>query len=269
MKRMDKAWFGGLLCAAAWIWLRNRAWISTADEVLPILGALPLYVWLGMPWHFQNAPFSVRPVALVTAVALLLGGVVFDLTLLLAGAWTAALWAWLGARLEREGLLRAQRLLVIPFMAFPWIALDGASLSWYFRLSAAAVTSWFYQVAGFNVAREGVHLMVQSTPISVDASCSGLNTLQSMLIAGTLIVWLQLGASRRYWWSLPVLVGVAWLANTLRVILLIAAALTFSPDFARGWFHMWGGWSVLVLMFVLCWFLFGLVADKQPAKPPS
>jgi exosortase len=267
----DWLWLGALAALAAWIWLRDRAWLSAAEEVLPIVAALPLFAWLGAPWCFRADAFSLHRPTLALAGACLVAGIAGNLTLLLALAWTAALWSWLRQRLAPDQILRAHRLLVLPLMAFPWVTLDGATLSWWFRLSAAWATAGLFHLIGFSVAREGTQLLVQGLPVSVDASCSGLKVLQAMLIAGTIIAFLQLGRTRSYWWSLPCLIGMAWLANTLRVLTLSATALSFGSEFAAGWFHAWGGWFVLVLMFALCWAVFALwrraaaVPQGQPA----
>ena len=87
-----------------------------------------------------------------------------------------------------------------------------------------------------------------------------------MLIAGSVVCYLILGNSSRYWWNLPLLVVMSWLANTVRIICISAAAIWISPKFATGEFHMWGGWAVLLLMFCLCWFIFSL--QEQKKDPP-
>jgi len=63
---------------------------------------------------------------------------------------------------------------------------------------------------------------------------------------------------------------VAWLANTLRVVMLSTVALTFGADAANGWFHEWGGWLVLIVMFGLCGLAFaacGRHAEKPEVQP--
>ena len=73
----------------------------------------------------------------------------------------------------------------------------------------------------------------------------------------------QLGRTRWYWPALLVLPLAAWLANTLRVVMLSTVALTFGADAARGWFHEWGGWLVLIVMFGLCGAAFALLGRGQ------
>ena len=256
MRRSDWFYFLSLSVLAAFIWLRNTQWMSDAADTLPILVALPIFLWLGWPWKLCNQPkeFSSNRIALASTLFIL--GILFNLTTLLAASWTWLLFEWIAARVDPQEHPKAKKLLVLPFMAFPWIALDAQVIGWWFRISGASAASGFFTLLGAQVYREGTFLFVNQIPISVEAACSGLNTLQSMLIAGTAIAFLFLGESTKYWRNIPLLIVIAWLANTLRIIVLIAAALLVSPEFALGAFHMWGGWIVLMMMFGTCWFLF-------------
>jgi exosortase len=116
-----------------------------------------------------------------------------------------------------------------------------------------------------DVARDGTLLSVQGLPVSVEAACSGLNTLQAMLIAGTLAAYVQIGDRKHYWWHLPALVAVAWLANTLRILVICVMALSAGPELASGSFHFLGGWAVLCGMFCICWIIFHLAARYETA----
>ena len=269
MKTKDWLWLAALAGFAALIWCRDRSWVGDASEVLPILGALPVFYWLGAPWRFAAVPFGINLPTLVVAVVLFLLGTLFNLTILIALSWTLAVWSWLKIRLEPDEQTRIRRLLVLLIMAFPWVTLDAGEVGWWFRLSAAWVTAHFYSLIGFAVTRDGTFLNVQGLQVSVEAACSGLKALQAMLIAGTMLAFIQLGRHRLYWFSLPLLIALAWLANTARVFMLTAAALTAGIDFAEGWFHKWGGWFVLMTMFALCWGSFALLGwQSKPAPKP-
>ena len=271
MKFKDWLWLVALAAFAALIWGRDRSWVGNAPEVLPILGALPVFLWLGAPWRFTAAPFAINMTTLAVAVILFVLGTVCNLTLLLALGWALAVWSWLQLRLEPGDRQRVFRLLALLVMAFPWVTLDAGQVGWWFRLSAAWVTEQFYTLLGLVVTRDGTFLKVQGLPVSVEAACSGLKALQAMLIAGTMLAYIQLGRNRLYWWSLPLLILLAWVANTARVLMLTAAALTFGTEFAEGWFHAWGGWFVLMVMFTLCWLSFALLQwqTARVVNPPA
>jgi exosortase len=257
MKWRDLSALAVLLALAAFVWLRDRTWISSSDEVLPLLVAPLLFLWLGEPWRGWRAETSGFKLSggVVGALVFVLG-LALDLTFLLAAAWTILLWSWLREKISAEKISSTRRLLVLALLAFPWLALDLPSLGWWFRLSAAWSAEHFFQMLGFVVARDGTQIVVQNFPVDVSAACAGLKVLQAALVAGSVLAFVLLGRSRWYWPAVAVLPLVAWLANTLRVVMLSAVALTFGADAANGWFHEWGGWLVLVAMFGLCALLF-------------
>ena len=245
MKLRDQFWLGGLLAMATFIWLRDRTWLTSSDEVLPLLAAPAVFLWLGEPWRgWQKEANAINFKLFITALVIFILGLALDVALLLALAWTMALWSWLSKKISPTQSNKLRRLLVLLLLAFPWLALDLPSLGWWFRLSAAWSAEHFFQALGLAVTRDGTQIVVQNFPVAVTAACAGLNALQAMLVAGSLMAFVQLGRTRWYWPALLVLPLVAWLANTLRVVMLSTVALTFGADAARGWFHEWGGWIV-------------------------
>ena len=273
MKARDLLWPTGLAALAAWVWLRDPGWWSEAGDTLPVLAALPLFIWMAAPWRFLSETGKLSPGASVASGALLLAGGLGDLTVLLAAGWTALLWAWLGPRLVPETRPAVRRLLVLPFLAFPWIACEGQALGWWFRLSAAATAQGVFSWIGLNVTRAGTDLVVQGCPVAVAPACAGLGTLQAMLIAGCVPAYLYFGerGGARYWASLLALLGVSWLANTIRVMSVVVAAVSMGPEFAMGAFHRFGGLLVVFATFCLCCGVFSLLQrlPAAPARPPA
>lgn len=264
MKPSDYAMAGILVFLAIFIWLRDTAWMTTGDDTLPVLVALPLFVWMGMPWKFDQQRAFDPPVWKILIFAILFPiGIVINSTLLLAVLWTYLLWIWLQQRLEPSAQKSVFRLLVLPLVSFPWISLDADRIGWFFRLTGAYATAAIYQLLGFEVDQQGTNILINDLPISVEAACSGLNTLQSMLIAGTIVNFIILGETQKYWWNFILIVAIAWVANTLRIVGLSAAALMYGSEFALGPFHMWGGWAILLTMFLLCWWLLSLQEPKS------
>lgn len=265
MRKQDYLTAGGLSLLAVFIWLRDLAWITSSDDTLPILVALPIFVWLGMPWNWrQDEPdFSLK--LFVVGVVLFVVGIGLNLTVLLTAGWAVLLTVWLSARLEPSSLNSYYKLLIFPVMSFPWIALDFTSVGWWFRLSGAWITEYIFSWTGFMVIREGTLLNINGISISIEVACAGLNTLQSMLISGCTVAFLFLHRTARYWLAILVLVVLAWVANTMRIVVICLLALLISPEFVMGPFHQWGGWGVLMLMFVLSWQVFALM---EPEKTP-
>ena len=258
MNRLDIRVLICLVILASFIWLRDLTWASASDDTLPILVGIPLFYWVGRPWNLtQPAERLPTTVILITAFIILLG-ILFNSTLLLTIGWICLLWGWLSKRTPRAEHSRIAKLLVLPFLSFPWITLDAQPVGWWFRLSGAKVTGALYSLLGLDVKVSGTNMLINGLPISVEAACSGMNTLQSMLIAGSLLAFLYLGHTGRFWWNIPLLVAIAWVANTIRIFLISGVALAVSPEFALGAFHFWGGWIVIVVMFLLSWVAFYL-----------
>lgn len=266
INKKDYPIIGCLIALAAFIWLRNTSWMSAFDDTIPILIAIPMFFWMQWPMTFRKEKASLSPKYLTISVLCFVVGAVTDLTIILGLGWTLLFWAWLSKRIDPKHLSESKKLLILPMMAFPWIALDAEPIGWWFRLSGAWMTAHFFDLMGVYVVQEGTQLHLNSLPISVAPECSGLNTLQSMLIAGSLVAFLQIGDQPRYWYNLPLLVVISWVANTIRIIGICAAALLVNRDFAMGPFHDYGGWAILFLMFLLCWFIFSLQAPK-PKEP--
>ncbi|GAB4455730.1 MAG: hypothetical protein OHK0029_12290 [Armatimonadaceae bacterium] len=270
-------YLAALAVLAAYVWLRDRAWQNDLGNSLPILSGFALLYALGRPWQWDPdrlsaslsaALFRTGGAFLYGGGALFLLGVALNLSFLLALGWTFLLWALVDAVCDVPTRRRAAPLMPLAALSFPWLILHGNEIGWVFRLSGAIVTEKLFSLIGLHVVREGVFLLIQGLPVSVDAPCAGISTLQAMLLAGTVMA-VSLPRGKRM--ALPVklllLVAVAWGANTLRLVVLCASALTWGVPFAQGWFHEWGGLSVLVLMFVLCFFLFGGSEDPVPTAP--
>ncbi len=267
MNARDYRWLAALLLVALFIWTRDATWLGRADASWPVLISLPLFVWFGFPWKFNTTG---EPIALKRAglgVACLALGVLTNLVTLLAAGWTLLLWTWLSARVEPDRLPHVRRLLVLPMLAFPCVICDGEHIGWLFRISGAFFAQGFFSLVGFDVSRVGADLTVNGAQISIAPACAGLNTLQAMLIAGSAAAILIMGSRARWWWTLPLLGVIAWMSNTLRIILIGISALTFGPQFTMGAFHAYGGWLVLTIMFATSVWLFS-VAQRFMTRSP-
>ncbi|HYE06763.1 MAG TPA: archaeosortase/exosortase family protein [Planctomycetota bacterium] len=275
---LDWAIAGALAALASFIWLRDPSWLGrgvpaeagapTLADSIPLFAALPLFWLLGRPWRLQPPSHGGSNGALAGAATCLALGVPTGLTLLLALGWTLLLWWWLAPRLGDDQRVRVRRLLILPLMAFPWVTLDGQGIGNVFRLTGAATTAWFYDGLGYPVSREGTSVFIGDQQISVEAACAGLNTLQSLLVMGTLAAGITLGRHRRFWLSLPLLVIAAWVGNTARIIGIAAIALGFGAEAARGWAHDWGGWAVLMATFLGTAVIFEAMSPRRPSSPP-
>ena len=261
MKKPDYLMAAALVLLAAFIWLRDLRWWDEAGDSLPILAALPLFVFLRRPWVWRDEPWRLRRAPSFAAAILFPLGIAFDSGLVLAVAWTALLWSWMSGRLEEQPGQHTRQLLILPLLAFPWILTDLERVAWWFRLSGAASSADVLAFAGFSVVREGTFLWANDFAVSVEPACSGVNGLQSMLVAGAAIAYVKLRGSALFWLNLPVLVGAAWLANLLRILTATACGALMTPDAAARWVdpvHSFAGWLAICAGFIVCYFLFSV-----------
>ncbi len=253
--------------AAAVVWLRDLSWWVESADALSLLAGVILYGWFGRPWHWRPEPAPLARGFLFAGLGLFLVGSLTDSTVLLALGWCVAWQAWLSSQLADTAPAAGPRLVALMFCAFPWVAVGGQQIGWWFRYSGAAATEHFFRLMGLAVDREGTFLLVQGQPLSVDPACAGLNVLQAMLLSGVALAHLKLAPARWYWAGIALLAPLAWFANTARIVTLGVAGLTFGADAARGWFHHWGGWTVLCLMFALTYATFAGLARLAARKP--
>jgi exosortase/archaeosortase family protein len=259
VKRGDAAFLAALALLGAFIWLRDRSWLAAPADTLPILVGLPLFAWLGAPWRRSAAAAPSRRAMMMAGIGIALFplGVLADSTTLLALGWTLLLGSW--CEMRRPNASRATpQLLVLAFISFPWIANDFERLGWWFRLSGAAAVGRALTALDFAVVRQGTFLTINGFSVSVEPACSGLNGLQSLLLAGVVVAYVKLKHTRWFWWNLPVLVAAAWLANFLRIFSAAIFGAKLDPAVALRWIgpmHTVSGWLALCGMFVVCWLL--------------
>ncbi len=92
--------------------------------------------------------------------------------------------------------------------------------------------------AGYEVAKSGASLFIDSYELVVAAACSGLNSLVSLLAVGLFYVYLRHRANWHYAALIGVLiVPVALLANLLRVVILLLITHYAGIEVAQGVLH--------------------------------
>jgi exosortase len=214
--------------------------------------ALGLFVMLGSPWKLQPTRRPVNLLALAVAGLGLVLGFVSDLLLPIAIAWSALLWAWLGGRLADEARPQIRRLLLLTLLVFPWADLDIKPAHWAMRISAATVSEYALNGCGLPTTREGTMLCVAGQPVEISQHCAGGQTLHAVLVVGLAAAYVYLDRRQAILPWLPVLGGFAWLANTLRVLLIALVVGYFPQSPYLAWVHDAGGWLVVALMLALC-----------------
>lgn len=237
LNRGDVAWLLPVIGVTIWAWLQDGTWREAWDTSIVCGLMLPVGYWLGRPWKLCSQSGGPAIGTWMGASGLLMLGAAFGINLCGALAASLLLWGWLKPRLETEDRQRVRRLLVLFVLSFPWVVNDARWLGWWFRISGAAMAEGVLSITGWPVHREGVSLLVKGQPVEVGAACSGLNSLQMLMILGTvLMVWSACG-ERKFWWGVCALPGFAWVMNTSRIVAIAVTAVVCGPEFATGTYH--------------------------------
>ena len=232
----------GLMLPA--IWLLDLTWWRMSPDVCIIVGLVPLawYIAVKNPAREALRPVKGRWVTLA-AVSLALG-VLLNKMFFMAFGWAglAVLFCFPPSAIPKR------RLWVLCAGAFPWVLLDLNTLSWWFRLSGAALTGAFYAYFGKDVVVSGTLLEIDGLPISVEAACGGLQLLQVLLSGGVTFTLLRYPQRSLFWAMLALLPALAWAANTVRISIISGWGLAFGAERAAGAFHTWGALLVFALL---------------------
>ena len=168
----------------------------------------------------------------------------------LLACWMLALaparaWWWL-ARTEYPRLLVALAMGLAVWAATvlnqdSWLHLAEATL----RLSHLLIQPFFSDVVYDPASRI---LGTTAFQVEISPQCSGSEGM--ILISGFLTVYLWLFRDRLRWPAalalFPIGIAAAWLANGLRIALLIALGDLFSPEIAISGFHSKAGWIAFI-----------------------
>lgn len=224
----------------------------TGDDFLTtvILG-VPLLYWALKPSVNKTGDGGLDFRILALGAVLLLLGSGSRSLLLMGGGW--AVFAAVILQKVLSSRTPGWKIGLLLFLLVPWVLTDVTALGWWFRLSAATISEWFYATLGFSVSREGTMLVVNSLNVSVEEACSGMNQLHLLLFTGAVLAVKNDLPSGKFWTVIALLPLFAWIANTIRVILITAAGLGWGVEFAAGIFHTVGGALVFGIMLAACW----------------
>jgi exosortase/archaeosortase family protein len=253
-----------LVIMACWIWARDLSWTDSPADTLPVLAGLALLCWLGSPWRKREPTGPVVRWRMLSGALLLIAGVASNLIILMALGWAFCLLEWIRSSFL-QGSVNPTRLALLGFLSFPWLVTDFAAVGWWFRLSGTWATEQVFTLLGFNADAYGTSIVIEGFPVDIVESCSGINILQSILLAGTMAALIFFRRERGFWLAFSALPLLAWLSNTFRIIVVTAAGLTSGVEFASGWFHTWGGLFSVAIMFFTSLVLFSRLGEPRHA----
>ena len=253
---------GGLLAlfVPTYIGLANDVWSNDAHSHGPmILGVCLWLLWYDRHRIFEGVP---RP-------APVLGFAVLSLGLLLV--WFGRSQSIYMAETAGQPLAFAAALLLIQgttalqrawfplfFMLFmiPWPEVMVQSITMPLKHAVSVVTEWALFHLGYPIGRSGVTLSIGPYQLLVADACAGMNSLLTLESLGLLYMRLMnyRNVTRNTILALAI-IPTSFLANVLRVVILVLVTYYFGDEVGQGFVHNFSG---LVLFSVSLVSIYGI-----------
>jgi exosortase B len=239
-----------LMVVIYFIWhLREHYLAGTANKERPILGSLSLLI--GLLLYVVGRSQDILIFEIGSQIPALIG-----ILLITRGARAIrALWFPLFFIM-----------FMIPLPGFIVDAITGP-----LKQQVSELAEAFLYTAGYPVARSGVTLTIGQYQLLVADACSGLHSMFSLTAMGLLYLYIM---QHRSWILNGVLISsllpIAFVANTVRVIILVLVTYFFGYEAGQGFVHKFAGILLFIvsLLFlvaldgVLGWF----IADRSKAQ---
>ena len=241
-----------------YLWAASTIWQTDEQAHGPLI--LAVLAWLF--WSLRHALMGLKtnPRVWLGAAIFALGlgfyllGRLFSISILEFGS---QIWVLSGVLLilGGVGVIRLAwfpifyLIFMVPLPGFLVDALTGPLKQWI----SSIVENGLYWV-GYPVARHGVTISIGPYQLLVADACSGLNSMFSLTAVGTLYMYLMGRASR--WHNLLMLCAilpVAFVANVIRVVVLVLLTYHFGDEVGQSYLH---GAAGMVLMLVSIGILF-------------
>lgn len=244
------------------IYLHRNLWDQEAYSHGPIV--LGIVLWLFWRAGLERTPLIEKSAEwcgwssfavglLVYAIGRSQGIVLLEVgsVMPVAGGLVVALQGWGGLR-----RLWFPLLFLIFFVPLPGFFID--SITGALKPQVSAIAEMLLYGVGYPIARSGVVLTVGQYQLLVADACSGLNTMFSLTAMGFLYLYLMSYTNlRRVAILLVSILPVAFVANIIRVIILILITYHLGDEAGQGFLHNFAG---MVLFVIALMFLFAVDA---------
>lgn len=124
-----------------------------------------------------------------------------------------------------------------------WLILSGLTLGVVYYLLSFVYSRLIYQPELFVIG-------TPSFPVEITSGCSGIEGVSLIVLFLTIYLCLFRKDLRfpQILWLFPLGILAVWIANALRITLLIVIGSSFSPDVAMQGFHAQAGWIAFILI---------------------
>lgn len=124
------------------------------------------------------------------------------------------------------------------------------------KLLVSAMSAGVVEPLGIPITREGVTMTVGAYELLVEDACSGLNSLIGLIAITLFYIYLLRNASWRYsLFLVALIIPIAILANTLRIVTLILLTYYFGDAVGQGFLHVTAGLFLFAISLLL---MFGI-----------
>lgn len=150
-------------------------------------------------------------------------------------------------------------------------AVTGPLKSW-----ISAIVETLLYAAGYPIARSGVILSIGQYQLQVADACSGLHSMFSLSALGTLFMYIMKRESRLHnAIMLAAILPIAFVANIVRVIILVLITYYLGDEAGQGFLHGTAGMVLMIVALIAFFALDSALAllirpkNKAPADPPA
>lgn len=234
-----------VVAVAAWALWQVRDRLTGAPVALPSLG----------PWVLMITGLLAFAIGRLLDIAVLEVG--SQIPVLAAGLWLVGGRAALGA----AAFPLLYLLFVIPLPGTMVDSLTGGLKQW-----VSVIATEVLIMLDYPVARSGVLITVGQYQLLVADACSGLKSIFSLSAIGILYIYLMRhGSVARNAVLASALVPIAFVANVLRVLILILVTYHFGDAAGQGFVHGFAGMVLFILSIGLLWVLDTVLGFFFPA----
>lgn len=220
-----------ILMIVIWLfWQKRHALIGGNVDPSPILGWLALVV--GLLVFIVGRSQAINTLEVGALIPMLIG------VLLLMRGWSTVRALWFP-------------LLFMCFMV-PLPGLVVEIITGALKAQVSLVAENLLYSAGYPIARNGVVLSIGQYKLLVADACSGLNSMFSLSALGLLYLymmnyrsWLHIGL------MLLAILPIAFIANVIRVMILVLITYYFGDEAGQGFAHMAAGMVLFVIALLL------------------
>lgn len=235
-----------ILLVVCWLfWQQSRAILAATPRPAPVPGCLAFAC--GLLIYFVGRALNVSILELGSQIPVLLG------VLLILGGWPVVRAAWFP-------------LIYIGFMIplpGPLVdALTGPLKNW-----ISVIAENLLYAAGYPIAREGVNLTIGQYELLVADACSGLHSMISLSALGLIFMYMR---QRPSLWHNAIMLAsilpIAFVANIVRVLVLLLITYHFGDAAGQGFLHGAAGIVLLMVALAVLLVMDGVLAKLiQPA----